>query len=88
MHIVVITNLVVEMDVQYVRGILLNLDVQLNAAINRWIATILLFNFKLVHIPAEKHQGLDGLSRCEPIPGEDNDKGDPEEWVDKVLHSV
>jgi hypothetical protein len=31
MHIVGITNLVIEMDVQYVRGMLSNPDVQLNA---------------------------------------------------------
>jgi hypothetical protein len=85
MHVVGIANLVVEMDAQYVRGMLSNPDVQPNAAINRWIAAILLFDFKLVHIPAEKHQGPDGLSRREPIPGEDDDEGDPEEWVDEVL---
>ena len=61
-HIVGITNLIVEMDMQYVKGILKNLDMQLNAAINCWIAAILLFDFKLIHIPAEKHQGPDGLS--------------------------
>ena len=85
MHIVGVTNLVVEMDAQYVRGMLCNPDVQPNAAINRWIAAILLFDFKLVHIPAEKHHGPDGLSRREPIPGEDDDEGDPEEWVDDIL---
>ena len=85
MHVVGVTNLVVEMDAQYVRGMLSNPNVQPNAAINRWIAAILLFNFKLVHVPAEKHHGPDGLSRHEPIPGEDDDKGDPEEWVDDVL---
>jgi hypothetical protein len=85
MHIVGATDLVVEMDVQYVCGMLNNPDIQPNAAINRWIAAIQLFNFKLVHIPAEKHQGPDGLSCCEPIPGEDDNKGDPEEWVDDIL---
>jgi len=61
-HIVGITNLIVEMDAQYVKGMLSNPDIQPNAAMNRWIATILLFDFKLVHIPAEKHLGADGLS--------------------------
>jgi transposase InsO family protein len=81
MHIIGVTDLVVEMDAQYVRGMLSNPDIQPSAAINRWIAAILLFDFKLVHIPAEKHEGPDGLSRREPIPGED----DAEEWVDDVL---
>ena len=79
MHIVGIANLVIEMDAQYVRGMLNNPDVQLNTAINRWIAAILLFDFKLVHVPAEKHLGPDGLSRREPIPGEDDNEDDPEE---------
>ena len=73
------------MDAQYVRGMLNNPDIQPNATINRWIATIQLFDFKLVHIPAKKHQGPDSLSRREPIPGEDNNEGDPEEWVDDIL---
>ncbi len=46
---------------------------------------IQLFDFRLVHISAEKHQGPDGLLRCEPIPGEDNHEDDPEEWVDNIL---
>jgi hypothetical protein len=84
-HIVGITNLIVEMDALYVKGMLSNPDMQLNAAINRWIAAISLFHFKLVHVPADKHRGPDGLSRREPVPGEDDDEGDPEEWIDEVL---
>jgi len=80
-HIVGITDLIVEMDAQYIHGMLNNPDVQPNAAMNRWIAAIKLFDFKLVHVPAEKHTGPDGLSRREPIPGEDDDDGDPETWV-------
>jgi hypothetical protein len=84
-HIIGITNLIVEMDAQFIKGMLSNPDVQPNAAMNRWIAAIRLFDFKLVHVPAERHLGPDGLSRREPIPGEDDDEGDPEEWVDEVL---
>jgi hypothetical protein len=39
-----------------------NPDIQPNATINRWIAGILLFDFKLVHVPGATH-GPDGLSR-------------------------
>ncbi len=85
MHIIGLTDLVVEMDVQYVHGMLANPDIQPNAAINRWIAAIQLFDFRLVHIPVEKHQGPDGLSRHEPIPGKDDDENNPEEWVDDIL---
>jgi hypothetical protein len=84
-HIVSITNLVVEMDAQFICGMLNNPDVQPNAAMNRWIAAIKLFNFELVHMPAEKHTGPDSLSRREPIPGEDDEDGNPEEWIDEVL---
>ena len=42
---------------------------------------IVQYDFGLIHILAEKHQGPDGLSRHKPIPGED----DPEEWVDDYL---
>ena len=82
MHVVGIAHLVVEMDAQYICGMLSNPDIQPNAAINHWIAAILLFNFKLIHIPTEKHHGPNGLSRCKPIPGEDNVK---EEWVNDIL---
>ena len=61
-----------------------NPDIQPNATINCWIVAILLFDFKLIHVPADKHQGPDGLSRCEPVPGEEEDD-DPEDWVDSAL---
>ena len=72
------------MDAQFIKGMLRNPDIQPNATTNRWIAAILLFDFKLVHIPADKHHGPDGLSRREPAAGEDKED-DPEEWIDHVL---
>jgi len=77
-------NLIVEVDASYIKGMLRNPDIQPNAAINQWIAAILLFNFKLVHVPADKHKGPDGLSRRKPAPGEE-ETDDPEDWVDTVL---
>ena len=44
----------------------------------------LLFGFKLVHIPADKHHGPDGLSHREPVKGKEEDD-DPEEWIDHAL---
>ena len=73
------------MDAIFIRGMLRNPDIQPNATINRWIAAILLFDFKLVHVPANKHCGPDGLSRREPIVGEDEDEDDPDDWVDRAL---
>jgi hypothetical protein len=80
-----VQNLVVEMDTQFVKGMLANPDIQPNTAINRWIAAILLFDFMLVHVPAEKHQGPDGLSRREPVEGEDDKEDNLEEWIDNML---
>jgi len=45
LHLIGIRNLVIEMDAVFVCGMLNNLDIQLNAVINRWIAAILLFDF-------------------------------------------
>ncbi len=65
LYLVGINNLVVEVDASYIKGMLSNPNIQPNAAINRWIAAILLFDFKLVHVPTDKHKGPDGLSRRE-----------------------
>jgi len=85
LYIVSVRNLVVEVDASYIKGMLRNPDIQPNASINRWIAAILLFDFKLVHVPADKHKGLDSLSRREPIPEEDEEDDNPEDWVDNAL---
>ncbi|KAJ3980074.1 hypothetical protein F5890DRAFT_1388993, partial [Lentinula detonsa] len=77
-----IQNLVVEVDALYIRGMINNPDVQPNAAINRWIAGILLFTFTLVHVPAERI-AADGVSRRTPQPGDlAEDDGDFEDWID------
>ena len=57
------TNLVVEMDAKYVKGMINNPDLQPSTTINWWIAGILLFHFQLCHIAADKHASPDGLSR-------------------------
>ena len=55
-------NLVVEVDAKYNQGMLSNPDIAPSASINRWIISILMFHFTLVHVPGECH-GPDGLSR-------------------------
>ena len=40
----------VETDASYIKGMLNNPDIQPGAAVNRWIAGILLFDFDLVHV--------------------------------------
>ena len=76
-HIIGVRNLVVEVDARFIKGMLNNPDIQPNATINRWIAGILLFDFKLVHVPGERHSGADGLSRrhwVEEDPEEEDDE--------------
>ncbi len=57
-------------------------DLQPNATINRWIQGILLFDFKLIHVPAIKFKGPDGLSRREPLEEE------REEFDDQFLDEI
>lgn len=87
MHLIGVKNLVVEVDAKYIKGMLSEPDMQPNAAMNRWIQGILMFDFKLVHVPAEKHVGPDALSRRELGEGEVIEEED-DEWLDDVaLHT-
>ena len=49
------------MDAKYVQGMINNLDLQPNMTINQWITGILLFSFRLIHIPTVHHTGADRL---------------------------
>ena len=63
LFIIGIKNLTVEVDAKYIKGMINNPDIQPSVTINRWITGILLFNFKLKHIPGKDHASADGLSR-------------------------
>ena len=79
-----VKKLIIEMDAKFIKGMLNNPTLHPNDAINRWIAAILLFDFELVHVPAEKHTGADGLSRrphATNDPQTDNPK-ELEDWID------
>lgn len=82
MYLVGVTNLTVEVDAKYIKGMIDNPDIQPNATINRWIAGILLFTFKLVHVPGSKH-GPDGLSRRRKVEEDPEEEDDWEEWLDR-----
>ena len=70
------------MDSKYVQGEINNPDLQPNVTINQWIMGILLFSFRLVHIPATHHTGADGLS-CHLLSDEDPpEEDDFEDWLD------
>lgn len=76
-------NLYVEVDAKYIKGMLNDPDLQPNAAINRWIQGILMFNFTLVHVPAERHQGPDALSR-RPLATDEEAPSDDDSWLDAI----
>ena len=63
LYIIRVKNLVVEMDTVYIKSIVNNPDMQPNATINRWIASILLFNFKLRHVFTTEFTYTDRLLR-------------------------
>jgi hypothetical protein len=81
-YIIGVKNLVIEVDAKYLKGMLNNLDIQPNATINLWIAGILLFDFKLVHVPMIHHTAADGLSRLLPAPEDPPEMDDFEDWID------
>jgi len=85
LHIYGVKSLVVEVDAKYIKGMLNNPDMQPNATINHWIAGVLLFNPRIVHVPATKHQGADGLSRRPFVEGDVDELDDADDWLDHQL---
>ena len=83
LHIIGVKNLRVEVDAKYIKGMLNEPDLQPNAAINRWIQGILLFDFALVHVPADKHKGPDALSHQALAEGETAEPDD-DSWLDNI----
>jgi len=75
-----VKNLVVEVDAKYIKGMINNPDIQPNATINRWISAILLFDFRLCHVPEHAH-GPDGLSRWPSAPEDPRDNDDYKDWI-------
>src|SRR5215212_4096770 len=74
----------VEVDAKYIRGMINNPDIVPNAAMNRWIAGILLFDFDLIHVPADRHKVADGLSRRPLAPEDEVEEDDSEDWIDQA----
>ncbi len=83
LYIIGVKNLKVEVDAQYIKGMLNEPDLQPNAAVNRWIQGILMFDFALVHVPAERHKGPDALSRRTLAEGE-TAQPDDDTWLDNI----
>ena len=90
MFLVGVRNLVIEVDMRYIKGMLNNPDIAQSASVNRWIVSILTFHFKLQHVPG-KHHEPDRLSCCPPRPDNDTDKEEDsedkeefEDWIDNL----
>ena len=73
-----VKQLVVEVDAWYIKGM-----TNPNATINQWIAGILLFDFEIVHVPANKHTAPDSLSHRPPAPDDPPWDDDHEDWIDE-----
>ena len=83
LYIIGVRSLVVEVDAMYIKDMLNNPDLVPSAAINRWIAGILLFTFTLRHVPGTQHGATDGMSRrprSDDDPAEDGDEA--EDFID------
>jgi hypothetical protein len=76
----------VEADAKFLLEMLHALDLP-NAPMTRWLMYIQLFDFDLVHVPAEKHKVPDGLSRHKPSPL-DSDDEDAEAYLDSFTGST
>ena len=65
-YLIGVRNLVVEVDVRYIKDMLVNPNLTPSTSINCWIISILLFNFTLIHIPGTQH-GPNGFSRLAEV---------------------
>jgi hypothetical protein len=79
-----VKNFTVEVNAKYIKGMINNPDLQPNTTINQWIAGILLFSFKLIHVSTLKHKGIDGLSRHPPVEEDPMEDGNYEDWIDRA----
>jgi hypothetical protein len=84
LYLIGVKNLQVEVDASYIKGMLNEPDLQPNAAVNRWIQGILIFDFTLVHVPATRFQGPDALSRRKPAEDEEAIEHD-DSWLDDIV---
>lgn len=54
-HLIRVKNLIVEVDTQYIKGMLNAPDLAPNNVMNRWIQGIMIFDFVLKHVPGKTH---------------------------------
>ena len=83
LYLIGVKNLIVEVDAKYIKGMLNAPDLQPNAAMNRWIQGILMFDFTLKHVPGKTHLAADALSRRQIGTGEQVVEDD-DSWLDNI----
>ena len=83
LYIIGVKKLQIEVDAKFIKGMLNDPDLQPNAAVNRWIEGILMFDFALVHVPADRHKGPDALSR-RPLAVGETAESDDNSWLDNI----
>ena len=83
LYLIGVKVLKVEVDAKYIKGMLNEPDLQPNATINRWIQGILLFDFTLVHVPADKFKGPDALSRRR-LADDEHYPDEDDSWLDNI----
>ena len=89
MFIIGVLKLIIEVDAKYIKGMLNNPDIIPNAAANRWIAYIHLFDFMLRHVPAKDHTAPDGLLRRLKAPEDPEQEADDDEsWLDSGVFAL
>jgi hypothetical protein len=82
-YIIGVKKLIVEVDAKYIAGMINQAELQPDAAVNRWVQGILMFDFELRHVPAERFLGPDALSR-RPKDEEEIAYDDDDSWLDNI----
>ena len=77
------THFLLEGDAKFLEQMLKEPDLP-NAPMTRWVAYLQLFDFTFRHIPAERGQAQDALSRRRPAP-DDSDESDGEAHLDEFF---
>jgi hypothetical protein len=83
LYLIGVKNLIIEVDAKYIQGMLNAPDLQPNAAMNRWIQGILMFDITLKHVAGKTHQAADALSR-RPLGEGEQVVEDDDEWLDNI----
>jgi hypothetical protein len=83
LYLIGVRNLIVEVDAKYIKGMLNSPDLLPNAAMNRWIQGIMMFDFVLKHVPGKTHYAADALSRRSLGKGESIIE-DEDSWLDDI----